>query len=779
MTEPNIEQALSWWSELPDKWTPVGWKDHLFRFNIEFNGAIVALPNPHARLADWNGLGVQLTVCPSEDLRMPYYRGLWRDDNSVVQGWVDCPAPVLWSQWAVDGLLLREEVFAHVPGADDVETGTEPLFLWIRLSVADRCEELPLEEHCGFLFQINAPCIGHSMSARNNTEYIAAQSRYPRELAPESETYDPKTGWRLIEADGKVRLAVAPGQECETAFQTHVTNSRNHSLYYHEKSALRMQLEETDSLLHVRMSSRLGTSVDLLLPMLPTDPETFDAELALGYNVALEEANRYWARVPDTAARLTTPESYVNRAVENSLKLAETIAETNRETGLPALLLGSWSYAVSWATPIAMTINMLLDTFGHHAAAEKYLEIFRDQQGTVKPPSPYIEQHPGYLSTPASLRAIDWLSDHGAILWAVCEHALLTDDQDFIEKWTPSILKACEFIRESRANRDHQGVRGLMPPARATDSGTHIQAVWNDGWVYKGLSTAVRLMRRIGHRIADELEAEARDYRETFAKAIRAKAATMPVWTDGDGNQHHLVPTSIYGDQKWETRFCFYLDTGPLFLVFAGLLDADDELMRSTLKWFREGPQTRFYRLDSNWSQVPCLRHEISSCEPIYSFNVFHPHQLGDREKFLEGMYSLFTGYISQQTFTMCEHRGGVCGLTPALVPGYMARLALVDDQIVENELHLLRLVPLAWLREDRPLVCENIPTEYGPVSLTVKILGDTLDVFFEPRFRREPGRIVLHVPPVDGLARVAVNRRVKWDGKSEDGQLRSFTISA
>mgnify|MGYP001768000763 CR=1 FL=1 len=33
--------ASQWWSELPKKWTPVGWKNHLFRYNVLFNGAVV------------------------------------------------------------------------------------------------------------------------------------------------------------------------------------------------------------------------------------------------------------------------------------------------------------------------------------------------------------------------------------------------------------------------------------------------------------------------------------------------------------------------------------------------------------------------------------------------------------------------------------------------------------------------------------------------------------------------------------------------------------------
>jgi hypothetical protein len=131
-------------------------------------------------------------------------------------------------------------------------------------------------------------------------------------------------------------------------------------------------------------------------------------------------------------------------------------------------------------------------------------------------------------------------------------------------------------------------------------------------------------------------------------------------------------------------------------------------------------------------------------------------------------MYSLFAGYVSQQTFTMCEHRGGVCGLSPALVPGYMARLAVVDDQIAEGDLHLLRLIPLAWLTEDRESSFENIPTEFGPVSIRVKLAdgGRRLQVTCAPRFRTPPRRVVLHVPPLPALEGITLNGEpLAWDG--------------
>jgi hypothetical protein len=396
--------------------------------------------------------------------------------------------------------------------------------------------------------------------------------------------------------------------------------------------------------------------------------------------------------------------------------------------------------------------------------------VFKRTQGTVVPPGKIFKQHPGYLATPKSLTAINWLTDHGALLWAIAEHILISGNPEYVDEWIPVVVKACEFIKDARRMEGHGGVAGVMPPGVASDAMTQIQGVWTDGWNYKGLSTAVKLLERARHARAAEFAAEARVYRETFTKALRQKTATMPTWKDASGKTHHLVPVALSGETKAETRDAFYLDTGPLFLVFAGLLDATDEMMQSTLLWFREGPPAKVYRYDSYAFQVPSLVHEISSCEPCYSWNLFHPHQTADRARFIEGVYSEIAGGMSRQTFTVCETRGGITGVTPCLPSFYGVRLAILDDQVMPQELHLLRLVPLAWLRKDRKLSFTSAPTVFGRVSLSAKLdeTGKALELTWDAKYRTAPRRVVLHVPPVGGLERITVNRKaLTWDGKA------------
>lgn len=751
--EPTADSASEWWPRLTNVYTPVGWKNHLFRFNVFYNGMVMADPCPeHGSpvLQPWRGQGAQLSILPSEHGLDParWQAGTYQmtGDNGRrwgYQGLLERPTPVVWTEWrqsfrATVGYVLRQEIFAFVPGGREIETGTEPLFAWIRLSVRD-IHPLMQPGPCGILVKINKPHWFPEMYEGRNCALRTTDALYPRHLDLTAFGPPDAPGFLVTEPDGRVRLAVAPRAEMEVTLK-------------HRQGS-----HQQDTNLHVQIPTVRGGFVDLLLPMLPAKREAVLAQVRRGRQAALRECDAYWSRLPASAAVIETPEPYVNHLLQRNLQYAEIVAQKMPDGGHYTNLTGSMVYALLWATPTSMFDTMLLDTLGYHDAVERYLEIFRATQGTVKPPGPGYERHPGYLATPSTLTAVDWLSDHGAILHAVCYHALLTRDEQFVEKWIEPILEACDFIQEARARTDHEGVPGVLPPAVATDRGVATQAVWNIGWNYRGLATAVMLLERLGHPRHVEVAAEARDYRRVFLQALREKTESMPVWTDGKGKQHPIVPMSL--STGGDVHHAFYLDTGPLFLVYAGLLEADDPLMRSTLRYFREGPNHRLHDLHGHHEQPAVLVHELSSCEPCASWNLFHSHQTGDRYRFLEAMYSLLTGAHSRQTYTACETRGGITGLVGHMGI-YAVRLAAVDDLVEPGKLHLLRLVPRAWLAVDRWTRFEKVPTVYGPVDLKFRLLDGSraLEVTFSGRWHHGPEKVLLHVPPVPGCTHLVVN---------------------
>jgi hypothetical protein len=758
--EPDFESAKNWFPPLRNVWTPVGLKNHPFRFTLLYNGTIVAETHPlrgsiHGPIKEYLnpfiGQGVQLTLTKSFDGSLPApvghpYQLSSRPDGGVgMQGWDDAhAAPVLWTRWPMNhhsgstGVVLREEVFAHTPGGKPVKTGKEPLYLWLRLSV-EHVDPLLASSNALMMIHIGQPHVGRSMWHEENLTVYPEQAIYPRKLVRDAYQQGPLSCCRLVEPDGKIRL-IAMMAAGSAMLEERSEGSRD---YY----------------LKVDVPAVKGTHIDMVVPMIPGEADAVRAEAHLGFDAALAERDSYWSERPAAAAVVDTPEPQVNRAVRRMVELAQVTSETNPDNGDRALLTGNWNYDTLWPTPTCMATHMLLDHLGYHQFVADNLAIFRKYQGMTKPPGEAYKIHPGYLGAPKQLSSIDWLTDHGAILHAMSQNALLSGDKKIIDDSIESIVKGCEFLHDARTNLKHDGAPGVLPPAVSTDTGVPTQAVWNIAWNYKGLDSAVRLLRRVGHPLADKYEAEARDYKEAFAKAFRERTATMPTWKNDSGVERRLVPTGLSGEEI--IGHPFFLDAGPMVLVYAGLFNADDPLMKDSVAYYREGPDVKLYDPRGNMHQRPILTHEISTCEPCYSFNILCSWQLGDRERFLEGVYALLSGAVSQQTFSGCEHRHGIWSLpAPGALMFYAMKLSVIDDALNPEELHLLRLVPKAWVVSDHLTRFENIATEFGPVDLKFQLSddGSTLNVEFHGDWRYKPQRIVLHAPPTPGLKTVVVN---------------------
>jgi len=198
-------------------------------------------------------------------------------------------------------------------------------------------------------------------------------------------------------------------------------------------------------------------------------------------------------------------------------------------------------------------------------------------------------------------------------------------------------------------------------------------------------------------------------------------------------------------------------------LVWAGLMDADNQLMKDTVEFFRNGPNKKLSGTVPHALWRPYLNYEISTCEPCYSWNIIHSWQLHDRHRFLEGMYSLYMGALSQNTYISCEHRHGIQGnLFATPLAFYLSRLAVIDDQLAPDELHLLRMCPLAWICATEETVFKDMPTIFGRVSIRFRKTADnqTLNIQLITQFNSNPKIIMLHIPSVSGLKNVMLNGR-------------------
>lgn len=749
--EPDIAAASRWWPAARQIWTPLGWKGHLFRFNQFYNGTMVCDPGavlagPKPDVVPYQGKNFQLTVTmPRKDGSFTSFptadADMWNDDLGLrQQGWVDGDsAPHLWTEFRrQEGLVLREYAFAHVKGGQAVDTAIEPIYTWMRFNV-EHVDERMAPNSFTFMLRLSKAFLKPTgiFDQQDGVPVIARPEVAPLDGPLQMDRIFNPTGKPLQvpihDSDGNVRLIV-----CTPAHGT-ITLTGNNGVFD----------------LTLGLPVAVGTYVDVLVPMLPQPADEANRELALGRDGALAESNAFWQPIADTVAGITTPEQYVNDFFRRSPQLAQVVAEKSTDTHLFTFLSGSYAYDVLWSTPTSMVSHMFLDLLGYHDVVEQHIQIYKDSQGSRTPPGPVFngQSWPGYLATPASLQAIDWMSDHGAILEVLATHALLTNRADFINTWLDVIVKACDFIQQACALTNHNGVPGLIPPAVNSDEGIVTQGLSSQAWTYRGLRSAVRLLQRVKHPRATEFATFADGFRQKYAAAMRDLAAKSPTWTDSSGKKQPVLPASFTGERGSFPELVMF-DSGALMSVWAGLLPATDPLMRSYLDFFRTGPNTLLFDpAHHNALDRVVLDHEQSSGEPCYSWNLFHSWQLGDRAQYLESMYGLFVGAVSQDTFISCEHRNAIYGnLFAQPIITWAARAAVLDDEIVDGELHLLRMVPQAWLDSAS---FEKMPTRYGPATLRLSRTGSALHVTFSGQWHHPPKRIVLHQPP--GVTHVQV----------------------
>lgn len=765
--EWNSALACKFWPDQRGHWAPVSWKDHLYDFNVFYNGTILASPA---------GIGLNRNIPPDDQVFAAELRthilateptveacdgtlmAGFQPDGRHVASWAKGSAPVYVVEHTIynTAVYVEQRHFAHVPGGQRVRRGDEPHFLWVRYVVSDVIEIINNVKELHLCLTLLKPSLCTGMGAFNNINFNFGfgTPAYPMPVQLEHKE-DLSTHARLMHAP-YLRIHDEPflyGRRNRLAVPAHQKGVRIRYL----KS--RFFASHNESLGHIILTlpAKVGAKVDFVLPIVPVDDAMMNRELALGYEGALRETERFWKTELKTKTSIRVPEPLLQGWIDNFPRLEAMIAEKHPVTGEYGIPSGSYHYEAIWATPFALC-SYALDAMGYGHEVDKYLETYRLHQGSIAPPSPYLKPHPGYLGSPKTFTSIDWITDHAAILWAAANHGLMTMDRDFLKRWTPSIVKACEFTKYARRFKDHKGYKGILPPAVANDCNTSSQSGWNDAWHHKALRTAALLLERIGNPRAREFRKEADEYRDAFQKAYRDTVKKSKRWKAPDGTLVPFTPPTLSEAKGYEAAHAFHLDTGAMTFVFGELFSASDPIMQAAVRWFREGPQVKHFRKNSSEWQPPVLHGEISSCEPCYSWNIFHTLELGDREKFTQGLYSLFAGGGNRQTFVACETRDAVSGNCFTHGPALMLmRQAVIQER--ENELHLLRMAPLAFFANGG-FEWKHMPTWFGELSIAgrYEATTGTLTVQYRPPARSKPARTVLHIPPIENLATVELN---------------------
>jgi hypothetical protein len=743
--EPSYEQAVARWPDLQRPIMFLGCKDHTDEFAVMWNGnlsltTLTYIDADKRLFQDRAKDSLQVSFAVGEK---PNFENREVEDGSTEPSLAEGYLPITRVKLTRDHVALLQEAFVSDEGGNGKAAAwNAPVFLRVRFTVLEQSGT------------DNSPIHLWAQMAKNHTSFSMTTRRNVR-IARVAPVYDRKLrqeGDRLLDDRGLVRMFA----EQQFRFYAELPDALN-------SIALReFQLDK--NVTEFSLPRKTGAVLELTFPFIPVSGEKIASVRRLAYAKARASVEKFWKDEIGRGMQVEVPEEPVNNLWRFSVPLGFITADTY-PNGEQVLKLSAHEYEAIWPVGNAIHLPELIQR-GYLEEAAAFLEIYLDPERRRPVPNTgttYTSMN-GFITAPSEYVAVGWVPDHGAILWTASEYFLLTREEKFLDRWLRTLLEGVEWIRRERAITKLRGGidAGLMPPGRATDAAMQYNFVFNDAWMYRGLADVCRVLKAVNHKETQRCEQERDDYRATFQRAFRNAIRQTVRWTDASGAQIPFVP--------WELRqtnaddlHVFYLDGGPLFAGVAGLLNPDDEIMTWALKWLTEGPDSKSYSPDwSDWSERPSLPYEMASSEPALSWNIPLRFLRNERQKFLEGFYSLCAGAVSRRFMVGHETRNGIQGM--ALVNATIniqLRNILVFEQEEGRGIDLLRNSPSAWLGAGKRISVKRAQTYFGPISYEIRAGdGRSIEAEIEAPSRDPVDWIRLHLyhPEDKPLKRVSVN---------------------
>ena len=742
--EPSYELAVAEW---PDQLRPIifiGCKDHLDEFGVMWNGNLTLHT---ATMIDADRRLAQKRQDPSLQVsygvgEKPDFGSRTTDDGTTIPSLAEGYLPMAKVRIHRQGVtVLQESHAASANSTCQVSGWDSPVFLRQRFTVEDPgAGSSPIR----LWAQLASNHIHYEMDTRRNVRILPVAPLYHSNLHA--------AGHELRDANDRIILAASRPFK---SYRQLPGEFQSVALRY-------TQLDQNVAMFELPRVQ--GATLDFIFPFLPAEPPLLASVRGSDFKQSSQTLNVSWKNEISRGTQIEVPEEHVNNLWRFTIPLTFMTADLY-PNGDRILKTSSHHYEALWVTVAAINILDLIQR-GYFREAAAYLDPFLDasRRRPVPNTGDSYDSSQGFITGPSEYLPPTWLSDNGAVLWVASEYYLITRDQTFLDKWMPAMMASIEWIARERALTKLRGGpnAGLLPPSRSSDISTQGSFYWNDAWNYRGLASVCRVLEVTHSPQAEKWGREREDYRTTFQNALREQIKRTIRWQDRSGNMIPSIPMSL-GQMDASGESDTYLDTGPMFLGVAGLLNPDDEVMTWALKWLTEGPNANSEFPDwTDFSQPSCLRYEMSSGEPCYSWNIYLRYLRNERLRFLEGFYSLVAGAVSRNFLGGVETRDGIQGLpiTNAIIDNHLRNMLVFENESGRG-IDLLRNSPSAWLEPGKEIRVKDAQTHFGPLSLHVETgTNNQVTAAIDPPRREAVDWIRLHLYSPQGkpLRRAVVN---------------------
>ena len=431
----------------------------------------------------------------------------------------------------------------------------------------------------------------------------------------------------------------------------------------------------------------------------------------------LRRAVRFWERAPLPYDRIRVPDPAVQALLDSCIRNLYQARELKNGQG--KFQVGPTCYRGSWAADGAFILEAIA-YLGRATEARAGLEQQIDK-----------DDGPG---------GVEFSKKAGLRLWLLWRHAQLTGDRQWLGQMWPRVTREVEQVQEyrrmTRADTSQPNY-GLMPAGFGDGGlGGPFREYSNEYWTLAGLRAAIEAARWL-NQPTEAWQAEFDDYWAVFDQARHRDQQT-----DAAGNTY--VPPVMKGQpaqlpQRGAWAFLQSIYPGRLFAP-------DDPLMRGTLAML-DSHQCEGLIFGTGWIADGVWNYAAS----FYA----HAHLwLGHGPKAAATLYAFGNHACPLLCWREEQKPAGqppeYCGDMPHNWASAEFIRLIRHLMILErgSELHLLEGLPAAWTKPGAQTRLTEIPTSFGPTSLTLQIAPDgraaTLEV--DPPRREPMTKLVVHL---------------------------------
>lgn len=506
----------------------------------------------------------------------------------------------------------------------------------------------------------------------------------------------------------------------------------------------------------VILSKRLrpgeGCEVTLKVPFVALDlPEETQRLARLSFSRCLNQVRQYWTKKCDHGARLRVPEEHC-RAL-HAAHLAHVFITDSGMPNDPFLVntsVGTSTYG-NFSNESCMIVRDL-DERGLKEEVRRRLAVWLKYQGTAPQPGNFTDFEGMYFGA-GGFESGAYNQHHGWVLWALCEHYLMTRDRKWFRGVLDSVIAGADWVFRQRRNtmgplpHSRGWERGFLPAGSLEDVRDFHYWLSTNVLTWRGCESCAQALEAIGHREAARIRRETDAYGRDLRRGFERMRTHAPLIRLRDGRWVPHYPSRLYcrgRDVGWIREVL----EGSVYLLISGLYSTASREAKWILDDFQD---TRYmnpphgYVLDDperNWFDRGGF-----SIQPNLLAGLLPHLDRDEPEVFIWMFFNAWCACYREEIEAMVEHPMPVLGFSNAAhfktsdQANAMMWLRYMFAYVRGDTLHLGQAIPRQWFEGGEEMSLKGVCTRFGKVDVAYK--PDNLRRRIEARVHMK-----LHTPP-------------------------------